>query len=64
MDILAQIVAKLGELMIEAEQLLMDIRVLQFELGREWQAQFVASVGVGLLIGACASSMIFFHLLR
>lgn len=51
MDILTQIATKLGELMIEAEALLMDIRVLQFNQGRDWASQFVAMSACGMLIG-------------
>jgi len=64
MDILTQIATKLGELMIEAESLLMDIRVLQFNAGRDWASQFVAMSACGVLVGTAVGWMLIVHVLR
>jgi len=64
MDVLARITEKLGELLIEAEALLMDIRVLMYDSGREWCYQFIAMSCVGLALGSAVGCSIVFHLLR
>jgi len=51
LDALTQVLAKLGELMLEAEALLMDIRVIQYDLACDWRSLWIASVACGALVG-------------
>lgn len=63
MDALKRVLEALGKKLLEAEALLMDIRVIQYDMSQAWLSSFVASNGVGLLIGAVIGWVIIAHIL-
>lgn len=63
METLTKIIEALGAKLIEAEALLMEIRVLEFNVGRVWMAQFVSMSLCGLLLGTMLGFMIITNVL-